>query len=209
MNLPQPYGPVCAESGSSRPPEQSPSHGVLNVVGIVPCLGAASAARGWRRRAAGGSRCGCRPEPRILPALFVPPSRLSCPRLEKRRDESRVRLRSAEHCSPDRVNSTSRRCSTTTPAWPRRVRQRVTFVKPLISSAEIQGTILMWTWIGEGDEGATTVSCLGRGSPESVADAADSLDAVGNGAEFPAEAANHGVDGVAATVVGRAPYLAE
>jgi hypothetical protein len=46
-------------------------------------------------------------------------------------------------------------------------------------------------------------------SPESVADAADSLDAVGNGAEFPAEAANHDVDRVAATVVTRAPYLAE
>ena len=46
-------------------------------------------------------------------------------------------------------------------------------------------------------------------SPESVADAADSLDAVGNGAQFPPEAANHDVDRVAATVVTRAPYLAE
>ena len=32
-----------------------------------------------------------------------------------------------------------------------------TFVKPLISGAEIQGTVLMWTWIG--DEGATTFCC--------------------------------------------------
>src|SRR3954469_24147735 len=46
-------------------------------------------------------------------------------------------------------------------------------------------------------------------SPESIADTADGLDAVGNGAEFPAEAANHDVDVVAATVVARAPYLAE
>jgi len=30
-------------------------------------------------------------------------------------------------------------------------------VKPLISSAEIQGTVLMWAWIG--DEGGTTFSC--------------------------------------------------
>ena len=82
-----------------------------------------------------------------------------------------------------------------------------TFVKPLISSAEIRGTVLIWTWIG--DEGATTFNCEGRGSPESVADAADSLNAVGNGAQFPAEAANYDVDRVAATVVTRAPYLAE
>jgi len=34
------------------------------------------------------------------------------------------------------------------------------FVKTL-SSAEVQATLLMWTWIG--DEGATTVSCWGRG----------------------------------------------
>ena len=33
----------------------------------------------------------------------------------------------------------------------------VTFVQPLISGAEIRGTVLMWTWIG--DEGATTFSC--------------------------------------------------
>src|SRR3954454_24718748 len=46
-------------------------------------------------------------------------------------------------------------------------------------------------------------------SPESIADAADSLDAVGNGAQFPPEAANHDVDGVAATVITRAPNLAE
>src|SRR5438093_1748274 len=69
---------------------------------------------------------------------------------------------------------------------------RHTFVRPLISSAEIQGTVLMFTWIG--DEGAATFSCSGRGSPESVADAADSLNAVGNCAQFPAEAANHDVD---------------
>jgi hypothetical protein len=82
----------------------------------------------------------------------------------------------------------------------RRVRQTChTFVKPPISSAEIQGADLMCAWIS--DEG--------RGSPESVADAADSLDAVGNGAQFPPEAANHDVDRVAATVVTRAPYLAE
>ena len=30
-------------------------------------------------------------------------------------------------------------------------------VQPLISGAEIQGSVLMWTWIG--DEGATTFSC--------------------------------------------------
>src|SRR4051812_28189561 len=46
-------------------------------------------------------------------------------------------------------------------------------------------------------------------SPESIADAADSLDAIGNGAQFPPKAANHDVDGVAATVVTRAPHLAE
>src|SRR3954470_25016230 len=46
-------------------------------------------------------------------------------------------------------------------------------------------------------------------SPESVADAADGLDAVGNGAQLPPEAANHDVDRVAATVVTRAPHLAE
>src|SRR5882672_5670441 len=46
-------------------------------------------------------------------------------------------------------------------------------------------------------------------SLESIADAADSLDAVGNGAQFPPEAANHDVDGVAATVITRAPHLAE
>jgi hypothetical protein len=34
-------------------------------------------------------------------------------------------------------------------------------LKPLISSAEIQGTVPMWTWIG--DEGATTFSYEGRG----------------------------------------------
>src|SRR3954453_7526548 len=46
-------------------------------------------------------------------------------------------------------------------------------------------------------------------SSESIADAADSLDAVGNGAQFPPEAANHDVDTVAATVITRAPSLAE
>src|SRR3954453_22009844 len=46
-------------------------------------------------------------------------------------------------------------------------------------------------------------------SPESIADTADSLDAVGNGAQFPPEAANHDVDGVAATVITRAPHVAE
>ena len=46
-------------------------------------------------------------------------------------------------------------------------------------------------------------------SPESVADATDSFDAVGDGAQFPPEAANHDVDRVAATVVARAPHLAE
>ncbi len=46
-------------------------------------------------------------------------------------------------------------------------------------------------------------------SPKSVADATDSLDAVGNGAQFPPDAANHDVDRVAATVVTGAPDLAE
>jgi len=70
-----------------------------------------------------------------------------------------------------------------------------------------QGTVPMWTRIG--DEGATAFSYQGMASPQSIADAADSLDAVGNGAQLPPEAANHDVDGVAATVVARAPYLAE
>lgn len=82
-----------------------------------------------------------------------------------------------------------------------------TFVRPLISRAEVQGTVLVWTCIGH--EGATTFRCGAAASPESVADAADSLDAVGDGAQFPAEAANHDVDGVAATVVIGAPDLAE
>src|SRR3954465_2338804 len=49
----------------------------------------------------------------------------------------------------------------------------------------------------------------GVASPESVADAADSLNALSDGAEFPPQAEDHDVDCVAATVVTRAPYLAD
>src|SRR5437879_4404378 len=65
----------------------------------------------------------------------------------------------------------------------------------------------MWTRIS--DEGLQPLATRAMASPESIADAADSLNAVGNGAQFPPEAANHDVDRVAATVVTRAPYLAE
>jgi hypothetical protein len=53
-------------------------------------------------------------------------------------------------------------------------------VRPKIASASGSGHRPMWTWIG--DEGATTLSCWAVASSESVADAADSLDAVADGA---------------------------
>ena len=87
------------------------------------------------------------------------------------------------------------------PAWAVRIEGEGRLLRILVGESD--------RWHGIGDEGATTSAARGVASPESVADAADSLDAVGNSAQFPPEAANHDVDRVAATVVTRAPYLAK